>query len=58
MCFDTFIDKPKPIDGKDAIVALGSNPSPKFFIYKCNFSQGIDLSIPHTIGVWVHPFLS
>ena len=31
MCFDTFIDKPKPIDGKDAFVAFGSNSLPKYF---------------------------
>jgi hypothetical protein len=31
MFFETFIDKPKPIDGKDAIVAFGNNSSPKFF---------------------------
>jgi hypothetical protein len=58
MYFDTFIDKPKPMDGKDAIVAFGNSSSPNFFIYKCYFPQGIDLNIPHTIGVWVHPFLS
>jgi len=40
MCFDTFIDKPKPIDGKDAIVAFGNNSSPNFFLYKCHFPSG------------------
>ena len=58
MCFDTFIEKPKPIDIKGAADAFRNNSSLKFFFYKCHFPQGIDLSKPHTIGLWVHPFLS
>ena len=57
MFFETFIDKPKPIDGKDAIVAFGNNSLPNFFYINVIFLR-VDLSIPHTIGVWVHPFLS